>query len=299
MNKVCLSIVTAAMLSGVTFAQTAETQAGASASQSTSLQADRSGAQAGSQTSAQSSSQSTVTGPEKSSAGASATNQLASGSSIHTTLEKPVDSRKCKPGDEVIAKSTQNVKSDGKVVIPKGSKMVGHVTQVQTAGKGQSASQVGIAFDHAILKDGQQVPLHASIQAIAASQQSASAEMMGDGMEDGGMAGGGAIAGGRAAAGGTGSLVGGATRGVGAGGGTLVNTAGSATGGTQASLTGAGGALNSSGQLLSSSHGVVGLRGLSLDSASGAAAEGSVITSKTGNLHLDSGTQMILQVVAK
>lgn len=92
-------------------------------------------------------------------------------------------------GDQVFAKTTENVKSNGRVVIPKGSRILGHVTQVQAAGKGQSSSQVGVAFDHAILRNGQQIPMKASIQAIAASQANASADMMGDTMDDGAMAG--------------------------------------------------------------------------------------------------------------
>ena len=218
---------------------------------------------------------------------------------MHATLEKPVDTRKCKPGDQVIARNTENVKSNGKVIVPKGSKIMGHVTQVQTASKGQSSSQVGIAFDHAILKGGQEVPMTASIQALAASQQAASAAMVGDGMDDGALAGGGAVASGRGAAGGAGGLVGGTARAVGATGGSLVNTAASVGGGAGGTLRGAGAGLNASGQLMSSSHGVVGLKGLSLDSATAAAAQGSVVTSRTGNVHLDSGTQMILRMEPK
>ena len=44
------------------------------------------------------------------------------------TLNKSVDARHAKVGDQVTAKTTGAVKSDGKVVIPKGSTLVGHVT---------------------------------------------------------------------------------------------------------------------------------------------------------------------------
>jgi hypothetical protein len=46
-------------------------------------------------------------------------------------LSKSVDARHCKPGDELTARVTQDVKSDGKVVIAKGSKLVGHVTEAK------------------------------------------------------------------------------------------------------------------------------------------------------------------------
>ncbi len=294
-------ILTAVTLTGMTFAQTsAETQTSTSVSQSTSAQVDRSGAQAQSQTSAQAASQSALSSKAGNySASAAASNQLASGTSFHSTLEKPVDTRKCKPGDQVIAKNTENVKSNGKVIIPKGSKIMGHVTQVQTASKGQSTSQLGIAFDHALLKSGQEVPMTASIQALAASQQTASAAMVGDGMDDGSL-------GwrrrsclrprrcGRSRWPGRRHHTGGGRHG-----GSLVNTAASVGGGAGGTLRGAGAGLNASGQLMSSSHGVVGLKGLSLDSATAAAAQGSVVTSRTGNVHLDSGTQMILRMEPK
>lgn len=294
-------ILTAVTLTGMTFAQTsAETQTSTSVSQSTSAQVDRSGAQAQSQTSAQAASQSALSSKAGNySASAAASNQLASGTSFHSTLQKPVDARKCKPGDEVIAKNTENVKSNGKVVIPRGSRIVGHVTQVQAASKGQSSSQLGIVFDHALLKNGQEVPMTASVQALASAQQTASADMAGDGMDAGVIGGGGAVASGRGAVGGAGGLVGGTTRAVGSTTGSLVNTSTNVAGGATGTLHGAGAALNSSGQLMSSSHGVVGLKGLSLDSATSSAAQGSVIASKTGNVHLDSGTQMILQTAAK
>jgi hypothetical protein len=150
-----------------------------------------------------------------------------------------------------------------------------------------------------VLKNGQEVPLTASIQAIAAAQQNASADLVGDTAQDGAAASGGAVASGRGAVGGAGGLVGGTTRTVGTTGGTLVNTSESVTGGAGATLHGTGSALNASGQLTSSSHGVVGLHGLSLNSENASATQGSVIASQAGNVHLDSGTQLILRVNAR
>ncbi len=57
----------------------------------------------------------------------------------------------------------------------------------------------------------------------------------------------------------------------------------------------AGTAVN--GTVNSTSHGVVGLQGLTLISVSTGSAQGSVITSATQNIKLDAGTQMVLQVV--
>ncbi|HWZ98676.1 MAG TPA: hypothetical protein VN025_13045, partial [Candidatus Dormibacteraeota bacterium] len=48
------------------------------------------------------------------------------------------------------------------------------------------------------------------------------------------------------------------------------------------------------GQLTSNSQGVFGLNGLNLNAAASNATEGSVITSAGKNVHLDSGTRMLL-----
>jgi hypothetical protein len=52
--------------------------------------------------------------------------------------------------------------------------------------------------------------------------------------------------------------------------------------------------LNTAGQLTSNSQGVFGLNGLNLNAAASNATQGSVITSAGKNVHLDSGTRMLL-----
>jgi hypothetical protein len=81
-----------------------------------------------------------------------------------------------------------------------------------------------------------------------------------------------------------------------------VNTAGSVpvnAGGTLGAAThstGAVGGLTSTGRLASNSSGVFGLQGLSINSATSSATQSSMIVSSTKNVHLDSGTQMMLAV---
>src|SRR4029077_15174843 len=122
------------------------------------------GAQAGAQSSSQASVQAGQTQAQASgNASASAQNgqangSLATGSAFNAELSSPIDSKKCKPGDAVAAKTTEAAKSEGRTVIPKGSKLVGHVTQASTRAKGESESSLGIVFDKAILKNGQEVP---------------------------------------------------------------------------------------------------------------------------------------------
>src|SRR5437762_1180797 len=264
-------------------------------------------AAAQSQSGAQSSShrQAQTSGNASASTSASAQNgqangSLATGTAFNAALSSPIDSKKCKPGDPVNAHSTEAVKSEGKTVIPKGSKLVGHVTQASARGKGESESSLGIVFDKAILKNGQEIPLNAGIQAIASAQSSASAA--GSDLDTmGASAAGSGMAGGRSPLGGVASTVGGAA-------GTVTNTAANAggdAGGTVNSAANAGGSiagtskgavggLNTAGQFSSNSQGVFGLNGLNLSAAGSNATEGSVITSAGNNVQLESGTRMLL-----
>ncbi|HXL22057.1 MAG TPA: hypothetical protein VOA78_06310 [Candidatus Dormibacteraeota bacterium] len=228
---------------------------------------------------------------------------LASGTSMNAVLNAPVDSKKAKPGDEVTARTTEAVKADGKTVIPKGTKLVGHVTQASARGKGEAESSLGVVFDRAILKNGQEMPVNAGIQALAAAQtNSAVAGSDVDAVAGaGGSAGGYGAAGGRGALGGVGATAGGAvgtvTNTAGNVGGVAGNTAGGAVNAASSvggASKGAIGGVNAAGQLTSNSQGVFGLNGLNLSSASSNDTQGSLITSTGKNVHLDSGTRMLL-----
>jgi hypothetical protein len=231
----------------------------------------------------------------------------AGSSEISATLSKPVDARKAKPGDPVTATSDKDAKTADGTSIKRGSKLIGHVTQAKpletSAGgnaEGSAGSSLGIVFDRAVTKDGREVPLNATIQALSAAESDASfaSETGGAGTS---LAGAGAGSG-RAAGGG---LVGGGLGGSVAGG---LGAAGSAVGGVGHGLepsvggaansalrsAGAVGGLSSSGRLTSGSRGVFGIRDLDIVSASTGSAEGSLITSRKHNVRLDGGTQMLL-----
>ena len=226
---------------------------------------------------------------------------MAAGTTIPAALTKPVDARKAKPGDEIAAKTTQEVRSTSGVVIPRGSRLIGHVTDAKAKAKGDSESALGIAFDHAVLKNGQQVPLNASIKAIAAAANSTSASMGDDALAGNSSLGSQAAGNVSPAEGGGGGLLGGAGRTVGGATSAVGNTAGGVASGVGNTAAGvganAGGAVNgAAGQLTSSSQGVIGLNGLQLNSAASNATQGSVITSAGKDVKLDTGTQMLLQV---
>lgn len=288
MNRI-LPILVVGMLGSWTAAaqSTASVQGGSSAQSQTSVQTSRSGAQASGNGSASTSA--STTGGKNSA-------DISSGTKIDATLASSLDAKRNKPGDRVEARTTQDVKQDGKVVLKKGTHLIGHVTQAQSRASGQSQSQLGIVFDHAVLKNGEDVPFNATIQALAFAQSSTTAAANADDMmaSAGGM---GAVSG---TARGGGGLLGGVASTTGATAGSVVNTASSVpvnAGGTLNTATrsnGAVGGLTSEGRLASNSSGVFGLHGLSIDSAASSATQGSMIVSSTKNVHLDSGTQMLL-----
>lgn len=231
--------------------------------------------------------------PESAGNGASAA--LASGTTLQAELTKPLDARKAKPGDQVTAKLTQDVKADGKVVVHKGSKLIGHVTEAQPHSKEQKESRLGIVFDKAELKGGQEASVNAVVQALAPPVRAAAAA---SGNESGNLDAPSAMGGGRTPNGGglVGGVTGGATSAVGAVDHTVGGAAGNVNSTVGSTVSGAAGGLNAQGALASGSRGVIGLDGLSLSSATTAGAQGSVISSATHNVKLDSGTQMILLV---
>jgi len=211
--------------------------------------------------------------------------QIAAGTQIPVELSKSLDAHKNKAGDPVNAKIAQDLLSNGKVVIPRDTKIVGHVTEATPKGKGEPGSTLGVAFDKMMLKGGREIPFTATIQALAKPQQQVNPlanEPSNNGY--GGSVGAGAGSGPGSAAGRGG--VGGEQVGV------QQPTVPDASGNP-----GVGNAPSSGGAALSANtQGVIGLKGLAISKGSEGAT---VITADSGNVHLDGGTQMILRIEEK
>jgi hypothetical protein len=327
-NRFLTIVITTGLLSLASLAQTASGstggnanasvapgQAGASASANQSVQAPGASVNANANASAQTqasheskSEPNAKSGQAKSSSsgssgGSGASAALTGGASLQAELTKPIDAKKAKPGDEVSAKVTQDVKSDGKVVIHKGTRLIGHVTEAQARTKEQANSTLGIAFDKAVFKGGEEVSFSSVIQAIGPPVQ-ASVSTAAD--ENANLGAAPPMSG--APRTGNGGLVGGVTSAAGgAVSGATGTAAGAATGAANDTVSGAtrtAGGLTAQGNLTSASKGVIGLQGLALNtptavagsgSASGS-AQGSVVSSTSRNVKLDSGTQMVLRV---
>jgi hypothetical protein len=213
---------------------------------------------------------------------------LPAGAPIDVALNKSLNAKKAKPGDPVTARVTQNTETNGKVIIPEGARLEGHVTAASARSKGDANSSLGIVFDKAVLKHGETVPVNVSVQAIALPQSEATAQNGSNTNMD-------AMSSTPSAGMGRGAMASQpqgqmnpnpAPGSYGAAPSTSNTT-------TISGGPGAVGGLNAQGQLTANSKGVFGLPGVEL--ASGAAASESAKIISTGkDLHLDGGTQMLL-----
>jgi hypothetical protein len=215
-----------------------------------------------------------------------ATPKIAPGSVIPVQLTKSIDAKKVKNGDPVEAKVTQDLKSSsGEVVVPKDTKMIGHVTETQVRNKEQKESQVGIAFDHAVMNNGGDMALPMSIQAVIASPNSG-ANNTGGGVDSTSQP---TSPSASAMPGNTGNNNNARPSGMGTGMPSTPNTANTADPDTAQTNA------QARQPITGSTQGVVGISNLKL-SAAADATRGSVLSSEKNNVKLESGTFMLLRV---
>ncbi|HUB51452.1 MAG TPA: hypothetical protein VL986_04865 [Terracidiphilus sp.] len=239
-------------------------------------------------------------------------------SSVSGELEGKLDTKTAKAGDQVVLKTTEKVKAADGTVIPKGTRLIGHVTAAQAHDSAHAESQLGITFDRAELKSGQSVAIHSTIQTVEprpsiAAQSSMADDDMFAGPVGGGMASGHAMTAGRIG----GGLAGGAVERTGVAtlnagervssnaAGTVHQTANAEQGtervtGSTAASAGANlrGVGNASSHMAgrASEHATMrttGIPGVMLRTGASGSASGTLSQSNK-NVHLDSGTQMRL-----
>lgn len=208
---------------------------------------------------------------------------LQSNTQLAAQLENSLDARHAKVGDRVALKTTQAVKQNGEVVVPKGARLIGHVTEVQQRTKSNGESRIGVVFDR-LQKGPLDMPITATIMSITQARSQARA---GDSSMDSDMmssssarssSSGGNQRGGGGLLGGAGNTVGG-----------VANTTTSTVGNVADSTT------NAVGSAVGTTTGTAGtltgpLRGLQISQSSSASAEGgSTLSLGSGNLRLESG----------
>lgn len=193
-----------------------------------------------------------------------------SGTLLAVELSKSLDARKNKANDRVEARTATALLAHGKIVVPQNAKIIGHVTGAKARSKTSPDSTLEITFDRMELKDGREVPLQLTVQAIARPLRvgSTSDTDVNSANREGGIQ--------RAQMGDA----------------STSRVPSSYPGGLAPIPDPMAPPTSTVVALSPTSRGVVGMKGLSLDT-SGAAA---VLSSNTANVHLDGGTQMILLV---
>src|ERR1700740_746968 len=96
--------------------------------------------------------------------------QEASSKAKHAVLAEltsKLDTKSAKAGDARNAKTIPDLKMTDGSTIPKGSRLSGKVTQVQSKASGDGTASVSILFDHLMTKDGQSKPIQGILVAIA------------------------------------------------------------------------------------------------------------------------------------
>jgi hypothetical protein len=226
---------------------------------------------------------------------------------VNGELVGNLDAETARSGDSIAVTTKENVRTADGMIIPKGSRLIGHVTEVEAHGSGHADSILSIAFDRAELKSGQSLAIHSVIQSVAPpTSEIAAASIDSDdsvGAPMGRAVGSGGPVAGASRAGGSGlvantvfspaSTTGGAASNLGSTADRTVRTTGNLAGNTAASVDsgvhGTAGAVNSL-----SAHATA-VPGVRLEGSAFGSTSGTFSSSKK-NVHLDSGTQMVLAI---
>lgn len=90
---------------------------------------------------------------------------LQSGTRLAAQLQSTLDVRKARVGDEVVLKTTEAIKANGRTVVNKGAHLIGHVTEVSQKTRANGESSIRLVFDR--LESGSlDAPINATITSI-------------------------------------------------------------------------------------------------------------------------------------
>jgi hypothetical protein len=93
--------------------------------------------------------------------------RIAPGTFIWAEFSKSLDAGKNRVGDPVEAKTVVDLLAQGKVVLPRNTKVLGHITAVKPRTKDSPASYIAITLDRLVLEDGKELPVQLVVQAMA------------------------------------------------------------------------------------------------------------------------------------
>lgn len=251
--------------------------------------------------------------PASAAAAPSAAVSKPTNSYILVELSSSLKAKKLKPGDKIKAEVSQDVISHGKIIIPVETKLIGHVTEVRARDAENSESRLGIVFDRILLKH-HDINFQGVVQAVSApvirrSRVDEPSQMMPPAIGSASRTSGGPSFGG--AVGGRGNVPSQPPPSAGpASNGPIVTeipssqaqvevkqspmtNAAAGSSAAQLSIANSGHALS-----LGAPQGVTGIKGLGLSTSPSAETPGPVIVSASGNVKLESGTQILVHVLS-
>ena len=88
-------------------------------------------------------------------------------------LTSKLDSKTAKAGDKIELKTTEKATMADGTVIPKGSKIMGHVTEAQAYKANSDNGRLTLQFDQAEIKSGQSMPIKSALQTVTPAGSSA------------------------------------------------------------------------------------------------------------------------------
>ena len=100
-------------------------------------------------------------------------------SPVTAELTSKLDSKTAKAGDSVVLKTTEKATMADGTIIPKGSKITGHVTEAQAYVASSDNGRVTLQFDQAEIKNGQNMPIKSAIQTVTPAGTDADASASG------------------------------------------------------------------------------------------------------------------------
>src|SRR5580704_10904273 len=110
------------------------------------------------------SAQGTAATPDTPQAGAA--NESGLRGAFPVALSKSLDSKKLKDGDTVVCTTTAALHSKNGMLIPSGTKVIGHITKATAKSKGDPDSSLGIEFDKIELSNKKELDMKGVLQAI-------------------------------------------------------------------------------------------------------------------------------------
>src|SRR6476660_9533517 len=79
-----------------------------------------------------------------------------SGTTICVDIPRPLDAKKLKAGEEIIARVTQDLVYEGKVIVPREAKVFGKVADLKLGEKEDPETRLLLTFEKIVTKDGRE-----------------------------------------------------------------------------------------------------------------------------------------------